>query len=145
MKFKVLIIIFNRNWIRLKDAEDMSVFYEEGKDFSDSSDMHEVRLPTSILDRKSVLREINFSTVEELKNFRLVHYAKFKGKLLEKTNFEMGPVKAGTTSTWISTIDAAPESTMMPAKVLNGKVTIETEFYDEDEKFATSTLKLFFV
>lgn len=121
------------------------MIYEEGKDFSDSSDMHEVRLPTNILDRKAVLREINFSTIEELKNFRLVHCAKFKGKLIEKTNFEMGAVKGGTTNTWISTIDAAPESTMMPAKVLNGKVTIETDFFDEDLKFATSTLKLFFV
>lgn len=106
--------------------------------------MHELRLPTDILDRKAVLREMNFSTTQDLKNFRLVHFAKFKGKLLEKTNFEMGAVKGGTTNTWISTIGAAPESTMMPAKVLNGKVTIETEFYDEEEKFATSTLKLFF-
>ncbi len=107
--------------------------------------MHEVRLPTNILDRKAVLREMNFSTVEELKNLRLVHFAKFKGKLLEKTNFDMGSVKGGTINTWISTIGAAPESQMMPAKVLSGKMTIETEFYDEDEKFATSTIKLFFV
>lgn len=129
----------------MKDAEDGSVIWEEGKDFSDSSDMHEVRLPTNILDRKAVLRELNFSTVEELKNFRLVHFAKFKGKLLEKTTFEMGPVKAGTINTWISNIDGAPESQMMPAKVLSGKLDIETEFYDDDEKFATSTLKLYFV
>lgn len=129
----------------MKDAADGSVIWEEGKDFSDPSGMHEVRLPTNVLDRKAVVREMNFATVEDLKNLRLVHYAKFKGKLLERTTFEMGAVKGGTINTWISTIDAAPESSMMPAKVLSGKLTIETEFYDEDEKFATSTIKLFFV
>lgn len=71
--------------------------------------------------------------------------AKFKGKLLEQWAFTMGPVKAYSKNSWISTIEAAPESQMMPAKVLNGNVTIETEFYDDEEKFSTSVIKLFYV
>lgn len=107
--------------------------------------MHEARVPTNILDVKAILREINFSTVEDLKNFRIVQKAKFKGKPLEQWTFQMGAVKGLTTNSWISTIEAAPESQMMPAKILNGNVTIETEFYDEEEKFATSTIRLFYV
>jgi retinal rod rhodopsin-sensitive cGMP 3',5'-cyclic phosphodiesterase subunit delta len=68
----------------------------------------------------------------------------FSGKLLEQMNYSMGPVKKGTTNVWISSFIAAPESQMMPAKVLNGKVCIETDFYDENEKFATSVIKLFY-
>lgn len=102
-------------------------------------------MPTNILDVKAILREINFSTVEELRNFRIVQQAKFKGKPLEQWSFVMGSVKGLTTNSWISTIEAAPESQMMPAKVLNGNVTIETDFYDDDEKFATSTIRLFYV
>lgn len=120
------------------------MIWEEAKDFSDFNQIHEVRVPTSILDVRAVSREINFSTVEELKNFRIVQMAKFKGKLLEQWAFTMGPVKANSTNTWISTIEAAPESQMMPAKVLNGNVTIETEFYEDEEKFAKSTVKLFY-
>lgn len=134
-----------RNWIKLTNADDGNIIWHEAKDFSDSGEIHEARVPTSILDVRAMLREINFSTKEELKNFRIVQLAKFKGKLLEQWAFTMGPVKPCSTNSWISTIEAAPESQMMPAKVLNGNITIETEFYEADEKFATSVIKLFYV
>lgn len=43
---------------------------------------------------------------------------KFKNRILEEWQFEMGWVGPNTTNTWQSTIEAAPESQMMPAKVL---------------------------
>lgn len=42
----------------------------------------------------------------------------FKGRIMEEWLFEMGWVSPNTTNTWQSTIEAAPESQMMPAKVL---------------------------
>lgn len=42
----------------------------------------------------------------------------FKGRILEEWFFEMGWVGPNTTNTWQSTVEAAPESQMMPAKVL---------------------------
>lgn len=131
-----------RNWIKLT-SDDGKIIWQEGKDFSQGN--HEAHVPTSILDVRAIDREINFSTVEELKNFRIVQMAKFKGKLLEQWAFSMGPVKALTTNSWISTIESTPESQMMPAKVLNGNVTIETVFYDNEEEFSTSSVKLFYV
>lgn len=137
--------IYFSNWIKLTNADDSKTIWHEAKDFSDSQEIHEVRVPTSILDVRAILREINFSTIEELRNFRIVQMCKFKGKLLEQWAFTMGSVKPLSTNSWVSTIEAAPESQMMPAKVLNGNVTIETEFYNDEEKFATSVIKLFYV
>lgn len=42
----------------------------------------------------------------------------FKGRIMEEWFFEMGWVGPNTTNTWQSTVEAAPESQMMPAKVL---------------------------
>ena len=44
-----------------------------------------------------------------------------------------------------SLIEAAPESQMMPAKVLNGNVIIETEFYDGDLFICNSKVRLYYV
>ncbi|XP_070493291.1 probable cGMP 3',5'-cyclic phosphodiesterase subunit delta [Chironomus tepperi] len=135
---------FQINWIKLQNADNGSIIWQEAKDFSDPSQIHEITLPTNTLEIKAVQRIMSFSTVEELKNFRVVHTAKFKGKLLEQLSYTMGAFKPATTNTVINIIESAPESQMMPAKVLNGKVCIETDFYDENEKFATSTIKLFY-
>jgi retinal rod rhodopsin-sensitive cGMP 3',5'-cyclic phosphodiesterase subunit delta len=42
-------------------------------------------------------------------------------------------------------MEAAPESEMMPASVLNGNVVIETKFYDDDLLISTSRVRLFYV
>lgn len=50
-----------------------------------------------------------------------------------------------STNTWQSVMEAAPESQMMPASVLNGNVVIETKFFDDDLMISTSKVKLFYV
>ena len=81
-------------------------------------------------------------------------------------NFEFGFVIPGSTNTWQSVIEAAPESQMMPASVLrsvtvviqvtchaviavfpllSGNVVIETDFFDGDVLVSTSSVKLFYV
>jgi len=42
-------------------------------------------------------------------------------------------------------IEAAPESQMMPAKVLNGNVVIETMFFDAELLVSTSKVRLYYV
>ena len=136
---------YSSNWTVLRDAETGNIIWQENKDFSSGEVEHTAKVPTSILDLEAIIREIHFSTTEALKNFKLKQKIFFKGKPLEEWFFEMGPVKANTTNTWQSTIKAAPESQMMPAKVLNGNVTIETEFYDENILMGKSTVRLFYV
>jgi retinal rod rhodopsin-sensitive cGMP 3',5'-cyclic phosphodiesterase subunit delta len=69
----------------------------------------------------------------------------FKGRCLEEWYFEFGFVMPESTNTWQSIMEAAPESEMMPASVLNGNVVIETKFYDDDLLISTSRVRLFYV
>jgi retinal rod rhodopsin-sensitive cGMP 3',5'-cyclic phosphodiesterase subunit delta len=45
--------------------------------------VHEARVPKRILKCKSVSREINFTSTEELSNLRLVQAVTFKGRVME--------------------------------------------------------------
>lgn len=129
---------FLSNWMILRDADTGKVIWQENKDFSAPGEEHEARVPLKILDLRAVSREINFNTIEEITNFRLDQkvirrvmliplnttitpipfQVLFKGRIMEEWFFEMGFVAPNTTNTWQSTIEAAPESQMMPAKVL---------------------------
>lgn len=55
----------------LRDADTGKVIWQENKDFSSSGTEHKAEIPVKILDLRAVSREINFSTVESLENFRL--------------------------------------------------------------------------
>ncbi|KAJ6647676.1 putative cGMP 3',5'-cyclic phosphodiesterase subunit delta [Pseudolycoriella hygida] len=136
---------FQINWMILRDADTGKVLWQENKDFSSSHEEHAARVPIKILDLRAVIREINFSTIESMENFRLDQKVLFKGRTLEEWYFEMGWVRQNTTNTWQSTIESAPESQMMPAKVLNGNVTIETSFYDGETLISKSVLRLYYV
>mmetsp|Transcript_22779 Transcript_22779/g.68619 ORF Transcript_22779/g.68619 Transcript_22779/m.68619 type:complete len:81 (+) Transcript_22779:245-487(+) len=78
-------------------------------------------------------------------DFRLEQYVTFKGKPFEVWNFDFGFVPPGTTNSWQSTIDAAEESQMMPAKVLTGNIVIETRFYEGDLLVSTSHVRVYYV
>ncbi|GFS17517.1 retinal rod rhodopsin-sensitive cGMP 3',5'-cyclic phosphodiesterase subunit delta [Elysia marginata] len=106
---------------------------------------HEARVPKKILKCRAVSREINFSSKEPMDKFRLEQRVLFKGKCLEEWFFDFGFVIPGSTNTWQSLIEAAPESQMMPANVLNGNVVIETRFYDEEMCVSVSKVRIFYV
>lgn len=110
--------VLSRNWMILRDADSGNIIWQENKDFSSPDVEHEAKVPVKILDLRAVSREINFSTIEAMENFRLDQKVLFKGRIMEEWFFEMGWVSPNTTNTWQSTIEAAPESQMMPAKIL---------------------------
>lgn len=55
----------------LRDADTGTVIWQENKDLASAGQEHNARIPTKILDLRAVSREINFSTVESIENFRL--------------------------------------------------------------------------
>jgi retinal rod rhodopsin-sensitive cGMP 3',5'-cyclic phosphodiesterase subunit delta len=59
--------------------------------------------------------------------------------------FEFGFVIPGSTNTWQSLIEAAPESQMIPASLLSGNVVIETTFYDNDLEVSRSKVKIYYI
>lgn len=136
---------FQINYMILRDADTGQIIWQENKDFASPDHEHEAKVPVKILDLRAVSREINFSTIESMENFRLDQKVLFKGRIMEEWFFEMGWVGANTTNTWQSTIEAAPESQMMPAKILNGNVTIETSFFDKDTLITKSIVRLYYI
>ncbi len=76
---------------------------------------------------------------------RLEQKVLYRGRCLEEWNFEFGFVIPNSTNTWQSLIEAAPESQMMPARVLNGNVVIETKFFDDSLEVSTSKVRLYYV
>lgn len=136
---------FKLNWMNLRDADTGDILWEENNDLSKPDKEHEARVPKSILKCRAVSREINFTSVEPMEKFRLEQRVLFKGRCLEEWFFEFGYVIPNSTNTWQSLIEAAPESQMMPANVLNGNVIIETKFFDDDLLVSTSKVRLFYV
>ncbi|CAH1971822.1 unnamed protein product [Acanthoscelides obtectus] len=136
---------FQINWICLRDADGGKIFWQGSEDLSYPDIEHEARVPKSILKCRAVSREFNFSSKEQIDKFRLEQKVLFKGRCLEEWNFEFGHVVRESTNTWQSIMEAAPESQMMPASVLNGNVVIETKFYDDDLLITTSKVRLFYI
>jgi len=136
---------FKLNWMNLRDADTGDILWKENNDLSKPEKEHEARVPKSILKCRAVSREINFTSVEPMEKFRLEQRVLFKGRCLEEWFFEFGYVIPNSTNTWQSLIEAAPESQMMPATVLNGNVIIETKFFDDDLLVSTSKVRLFYV
>ncbi|XP_050300248.1 retinal rod rhodopsin-sensitive cGMP 3',5'-cyclic phosphodiesterase subunit delta [Anthonomus grandis grandis] len=136
---------FQVNWVCLRDADTGKVFWQGQEDISLPGVEHEARVPKNILQCRAVSREFSFSTKEPLQNFRLEQKVLFKGRCLEEWNFEFGAVPPESTNTWKSIMEAAPESEMMPASVLNGNVVVETKFFEDDLLISTSNVRLFYV
>ncbi|KAK2168848.1 hypothetical protein NP493_1216g00047 [Ridgeia piscesae] len=134
-----------RNWMNLRDADSGKVLWQSNEDLSQPDVEHEARVPKKILKCRAVSRELNFTSKEPMERFRLEQKVLFRGKCLEEWYFEFGFVIPDSTNTWQSIIEAAPESQMMPANVLNGNVIIETTFYDGDLMVSTSKVRIFYV
>ncbi|XP_065842780.1 retinal rod rhodopsin-sensitive cGMP 3',5'-cyclic phosphodiesterase subunit delta-like [Oscarella lobularis] len=144
-KAKQILCGFKLNWMNLRDAGTGKILWQGSDDLSAPGVEHEARVPKKILKCKAVSREINFSSAEEMKKFRLEQRVIFKGKGLEEWAFDFGFVIPGSTNTWQSLIEAAPEGQMMPANVLSGNVVIETKFFDGDLLVSTSAVRLYYV
>lgn len=136
---------FQINWMNLRDADTGKILWQQNEDMSRSDIEHEARVPKKILKCRVVSREMNFSSIHSMDKFRLEQKVLFKGRCLEEWFFEFGYVIPGSTNSWQSMIESAPESQMMPANVLNGNVVIETKFFDSNMLLTTSRVRLYYV
>lgn len=57
--------------MKLRDADTGNVLWQENKDFASPDIEHEAKVPVQILDLRAVSRELNFSSIEAMQNFRL--------------------------------------------------------------------------
>lgn len=136
---------FKLNWMNLRDADSGRILWQSNEDLSNPLIEHEAKVPKKILKCRAVSRELNFSSREKLQAFRLVQRVYFKNSLIEEWCFDFGFVIPGSTNTWQSLIEAAPESQMMPASLLSGNIVIETTFYNSDLEVSKSRVRLFYI
>ncbi|TMS35524.1 hypothetical protein L596_002912 [Steinernema carpocapsae] len=136
---------FKLNWMNLRDGENGKVYWQSTTDLSKPEVEHETRVPKSILKCRSVSREINFTSHEQIEKFRLEQRVFLKENVIEEWFFDFGFVIPNSTNTWQSTIEAAPEAQMLPASLLSGNIVIETSFYDDELLVSTSRVRLFYV
>ncbi|XP_053212277.1 retinal rod rhodopsin-sensitive cGMP 3',5'-cyclic phosphodiesterase subunit delta-like [Panonychus citri] len=136
---------FKINWMNLRDARNGEILWESKEDLSKPNREHEAKVPKEILKCRAVSREINFSSIQPMEKLRLEQKVLFQGKCLEEWYFVFGYVIPNSTNTWQSLIEAAPESQMMPADVLNGNLFIETKFFDDNLLLSTSRVRLYYV
>ena len=80
-----------------------------------------------------------------MEKLRLEQRVYFKEECMEEWFFEFGFVIPGSTNTWQSLIEAAPESQMMPAQALSGNVIIETKFFDGNLLIGTTRVRVYYV
>ncbi|KAG5185105.1 delta subunit of GMP phosphodiesterase [Tribonema minus] len=130
----------------MRDAETGKLLWESGKWGQRMlREEMQARVPKEILECRAVSRELNFTSQEEIRQFRLEQRIFLRGACLEEWFFDFGFVIPGSTNSWQQTIEAAaPEDMRHPAE-LSGKVTIETSFYDGKTLIAKTLVRVFYV
>ena len=136
---------FRINSMNMRDAATGNLMWESANWSSGLFERElEAHIPPNILECAAVSREINFSSEEELEDFRLEQRIFFQGVCMEEWFFDFGFVIPGSTNSWQSTIEAAGDDAMLPAYLLNGNVTIETSFFDGDLFVSKSLVRVFY-
>eukprot|EP00003_Mantamonas_plastica_P020758 TRINITY_DN3345_c0_g1_i3.p1 TRINITY_DN3345_c0_g1~~TRINITY_DN3345_c0_g1_i3.p1 ORF type:complete len:191 (-),score=36.32 TRINITY_DN3345_c0_g1_i3:5-493(-) len=136
---------FTLNGMNLKDADTGELLWKSDWESEDVfSNELEAHVPASIVECRAVSRELDFSSAEMINSFRLEQNVFLSGQPLEVWNFSFGFVIPNSRNTWQSTIVAAGDGQMIPAEVLNGNVTIVTEFFDGDTFVASNTVRVYY-
>jgi retinal rod rhodopsin-sensitive cGMP 3',5'-cyclic phosphodiesterase subunit delta len=136
---------FRINYMNMRDAATGNLMWQSANWSSGLFERElEAHIPPNILECAAVSREINFSSEEEMEDFRLEQRVFFQGVCMEEWFFDFGFVIPGSTNSWQSTIEAAGDDAMLPAYLLNGNVTIETSFFDGDLFVSKSLVRVFY-
>ena len=134
---------FRINWMNMADASTGEILWQDSE-WGDLLTQRDIHIPKRILQCRAVSREFQFSSIEMLQGLRLEQRIFFQGSCMEEWNFQFGFVIPNSTNTWQQTIEAAEESKMLPAALLNGNVVIETAFFDEELLVCKSVLRVFY-
>uniref|UniRef100_A0A1B6IS86 GMP phosphodiesterase delta subunit domain-containing protein n=1 Tax=Homalodisca liturata TaxID=320908 RepID=A0A1B6IS86_9HEMI len=136
---------FQVNWIILRNLDTGEILWHGNEDYSVSEQELNLSVPKKALKSRSILREVNFSSIEGWNKLKLVQTVLYKGVIMEELYFEYGQVLPNSRHTWRSVIEAAPEVKLMTADVLSGNLVIVTKFFNEDNLITSSKMRLFYV
>ena len=125
-EFKKIQNGFRINHMQMKDGKNGKVMWEV-KSWDLKKFNHSENIPKEILQCKSVIRNVNFSSDEKIDDLELVQNFYLMGELFETCRFRFGFVIPGSTNDWEQIIEAKP-SGVLPVEVLSGKLQVETYF-----------------
>jgi retinal rod rhodopsin-sensitive cGMP 3',5'-cyclic phosphodiesterase subunit delta len=104
----------------------------------------EAHLPARVLTFPAVGREITFSTVEAIREFRIEQRVLLQGNPIEQWNYKFGFVIPQSTNSWETIVEAAGEGKMLPASVLSGNLYIVTSFFAGSLFISKSVVQVFY-
>ena len=114
------------NHMQMKDGTNGKVLWES-KDWDLHSTSHIEKFTKELLKCKVVIRNVNFSSTEQIEDLELIQNFYLMGELLETSRFKFGFVIPGATNDWEQIIEAK-EDGVLPAEILSGKLHVETLF-----------------
>jgi len=129
--------------IQMSDAENNEIMCSTNCSDWDNAEEIQIRLPSEILLKKAISRQIDFSSENEIQELRLEQNVFLRDHLIEEWKFFFGfVIPHSTNNSWQQVIMAAPE--VMDASILSGNVTVETSFYNKDVVLARSMWRIFY-
>ena len=114
------------NHMQMKDGTNGKVLWES-KDWDLHSTSHIEKFTKELLKCKVVIRNVSFSSTEQIEDLELIQNFYLMGALLETSRFKFGFVIPGSTNDWEQIIEAK-EDGVLPAEILSGKLHVETLF-----------------
>eukprot|EP00697_Spironema_sp_BW2_P017421 gnl/Spiro4/9100_TR4793_c0_g1_i1.p1 gnl/Spiro4/9100_TR4793_c0_g1~~gnl/Spiro4/9100_TR4793_c0_g1_i1.p1 ORF type:complete len:186 (+),score=46.88 gnl/Spiro4/9100_TR4793_c0_g1_i1:75-560(+) len=139
---------FRLNSMTFRDHDTGEVLWRSSSNWSRAMFEREMRatVPARILQCKAVAREVNFSSDAQIEHFRIHQRLFFQSEEesfeMEDWHFEFGFVIPGSTNTWESIVEASDNP--WPAELLNGRVRVETSFYDGNLLVSKSVVRVFY-
>lgn len=95
------------NYMNIKDDETRKTMWESKSWDKTFEEELKIEVPKEILSLKAVSRELNFSSKELIKDFRIVQSVSLMGNPLEVWSFKFGFVIPDSTNSWENIIEAA--------------------------------------
>ena len=131
------------NHMQMKDGSNGKVLWES-KNWDLNSSSHTEKLTKELLNCKVVIRNVNFSSVEQIEDLELVQNFYLMGDLLETSRFKFGFVIPGSTNDWEQIIEAK-EDGVLPAEILSGKLHVETYFLCQNKVLWKNKILIYYV
>ena len=131
------------NHMQMKDGNNGQVLWE-CTNWDLNSSNHTEKITKDLLNCKVVIRNVNFSSIEQIEDLELVQNFYLMGELIETSRFKFGFVIPGSTNDWEQIIEAK-EDGVLPAEVMSGKLHVETYFLCQDTILWKNKILIYYV
>jgi len=134
---------FKINQMQMKDGDNGKVMWES-KNWDLNILTRTEKITKDLLKCKTIIRNVNFSSVEPIQDLELVQNFYLMGELLESCRFKFGFVIPNSTNDWEQIIEAK-EDGVLPAEILSGKLQCETYFLVQGRVLCKNKILIYYV